>query len=354
MTGSIARPCHEVLDLAEVGAEEGEPEAEVRIGDAVALVLRSRLDREWLVHGDDALLHQRGQGAGQRSRRDVARSATDVAEGALAAADRPQYRACLHIGRELGGQRSLTGDQKCRGRVVESLAKVVHEWCRGGPFIADQWQASRHQVGVKGIGCRQVEQFGHLGRGQRRDDHLGRALVEGSAVAVERLHHRQIGTDADEQDALAGQFAIEGPLEGSFEAFVGCDQIGHLVEDDHAAVVGKRRGQQSERGIPAGELDAGEERGSGQIRCRNLFGEQSQFVARRPSCGREEQVGNVDAVDELLHEAGLADAPASADEERLAGLGVRIGPNALQQPVKAGQLLLPSDEHYSPPRYSHS
>jgi hypothetical protein len=62
------------LDLVEVRAEEGEPESEVRVSDAVALVLRCRLGRERLVDGDDTRGHEGRQGSVERALRDVRRA----------------------------------------------------------------------------------------------------------------------------------------------------------------------------------------------------------------------------------------------------------------------------------------
>lgn len=166
-------------------------------------------------------------------------------------------------------------------------------------------KAARDEVCVKRLGGRQIQKLPDLGRRERRNHHLRGALMKRPTVLVERLHHRQVGADTDEEHPLAHQFTVEGPLQRALEAAVGRYEIGDLVEYHDAAVVGKRGSQQPQSGIPTRELDAGEQLGTGQAGSSRLLGEEPQLVTDGPPGGREEQMWHVGAVDELLDQARL-------------------------------------------------
>ena len=155
--------------------------------------------------------------------------------------------------------------------------------------------------------------------------------MEWPAVRVERFHHRQIRTDADQEDALSGQLPIERLLQSAFEANVCGHEVRDLVEHHDASLVGQGRRQKAQRRIPPRELDAVEEGCPREVGNGHLLSESSELLTDWAARSREEQVGNVNAADELLDETGLTDPAATANQERLARLLISVGPDALQQ-----------------------
>jgi len=75
--------------------------------------------------------------------------------------------------------------------------------------------------------------------------------MEGTVVAVERLHHRPVGSDEEEEHGLAAEQPVPGPLQHPLECVDAVHEIGSLIDDDHArAVIGQDLRKQPEGGIP--------------------------------------------------------------------------------------------------------
>src|SRR5689334_20645216 len=167
------------------------------------------------------------------------------------------------------------------------------------------------------------------------------------AILVERLHHRQVRPDADEQYRLAGQLAVENLLQGSLEARIGADEVRHLVEDhDAGPVLRKAAREQPERRVPCRWSLADEETSVGDVGFEYGLGKQCQVrldggLSRRG----EEDRWHARPIDEFLNQPGLADPPSPADEDRPAG--TTRPPTAdrpAEQPVEQLKLMLTSDE----------
>jgi hypothetical protein len=200
-------------------------------------------------------------------------------------------------------------------------------------------------VRVERVGGLELEHAGDLGRRERRHDHLVGTLVEGPVVAAERLHHGQVGTDADEEQSVPGQDPVEDGLERAFERRVLSDDVGELVEDDDAAGVRRRAGEQSKRCVPACHGEVAEGVRAGEVGAGDLVDEELELLVQGASRSSVEEVGHPGSLDELLDETGLAHATPSSDEDGLAGLRVRRLAHRREAVGELPQLLLSSHEH---------
>ena len=170
--------------------------------------------------------------------------------------------------------------------------------------------------------------------------------MEGAVVAVQRLHHRQVGSDQEEQYGFTAEQAVPRPLEHALEGVDAVHEIRNLVDDDHArAVVGQDLREEPECGIPLPRGLLREQVPLRQSRSGDGVEQLRQFVLRRPTRRGEEEVRRLDAPEELLDEAGLADPPASAHQNALTGLRRPGGiMNRLKGAAEHVQLAVPPDE----------
>ncbi len=134
--------------------------------------------------------------------RDTTGSASDVRESPLAAPDRPEHCAGLGMVGKLRGKRELRGGDQWADRLGEFVLEERPEIFSVAPPRAHDRQSARHQFRVEGLCRPQARHRGDVPDVQRPDRHFDTPLMKRAAVGGERLHHRQVGTDQQQQDRL--------------------------------------------------------------------------------------------------------------------------------------------------------
>jgi hypothetical protein len=116
------------------------------------------------------------------------------------------------------------------------------------PPSADHRQPAGHECRVERLGGCQAGHRGDVRRIQRPHSQLRAPLAERTVVRGERFHHRQVGTDQDQQDLLAGQFPVPRALQHALERAVRIHEVRQFVEDDDNRPVVRKHPRQLPEG----------------------------------------------------------------------------------------------------------
>lgn len=272
--------------------------------------------------------------------------ARDVGEGPLSASDGPQDLPAHGLrGNSAASERSAETSSAEIGLLRESRRNSqTSAPARHCAQISGRPPVIRAASNVAAE--RKAEHLTDVGRVERPHDHLPASLVEGAVVAVQRLHHRQVGSDEEEEYGFAAEQAVPCPLEHALEGVDAVHEIRDLVDDDHArTVVGQDLGEQPERRVPLSRGLLREQFPLRQSGSSNGVEQLCQLVLRRAARRGEEEVRRPGTPEELLDEAGLADPPPAPHEDALTWLRRSDGlVNRLEGVAEHVQLRVPPDE----------